>query len=209
MGEFKSVYVNNLPDVYRKDTDSNNYKILNIQKIEVDGIKKDTEDVYNTLDLDQATGKTLDLYGDMLGQARGYATDDQYRVMIKSRIVRNLMTGSLDSIITAGCLMFGCEPNEMHIIEDSSPAGVKVISLPYRVINYVGLSASQVIELIIKLVPVGITVKSAELQGTFEFGTTDSEYDEDKGFAISEADQSIGGYVGYIYSAENEQPLPI
>ena len=209
MGEFKSVYVNNLPDVYRKDTDSNNYKILNIQKIEVDGIKKDTEDVYNTLDLDQATGKTLDLYGDMLGQARGYATDDQYRVMIKSRIVRNLMTGSLDSIITAGCLMFGCEPNEMHIIEDSSPAGVKVISLPYRVINYVGLSASQVIELIIKLVPVSITVKSAELQGTFEFGTTDSEYDEDKGFAISEADQSIGGYVGYIYSAENEQPLPI
>ena len=209
MGEFKSVYVNNLPDVYRKDTDSNNYKILNIQKIEVDGIKKDTEDVYNTLDLDQATGKTLDLYGDMLGQARGYATDDQYRVMIKSRLVRNLMTGSLDSIITAGCLMFGCEPNEMHIIEDSSPAGVKVISLPYRVINYVGLSASQVIELIIKLVPVGITVKSAELQGTFEFGTTDSEYDEDKGFAISEADQSIGGYVGYIYSAENEQPLPI
>ena len=209
MSEFKSVYVDNLPDVYRKDTSSNNYKILNIQKIEIDGIKEDTEDVYNTLDLDQATGKTLDLYGDMLGQVRGYATDDQYRVMIKSRIVRNLMTGSLDSIINAGCLMFGCDPSEMHIIEDESPAAVKIISLPYRVINYVGLSASQVVELIIKLVPVGITVKSAELQGTFEFGTTDSEYDEEKGFAISEADQSIGGYLGYIYSAENEQPLPI
>lgn len=209
MGDFKSVYVDNLPDAYRKDTDSNNYKILNIQKIEIDGIKKDTEDVYNTLDLDQATGKTLDLYGDMLGQARGYATDDQYRVMIKAKIVRNLMTGSLDSIINAGCLMFGCEPNEMHIVEDESPASVKIISLPYRVINYVGLSASQVVELIIKLVPVGITVKSAELQGTFEFGTTDSEYDEEKGFAISEADQSIGGYVGYVYSAEHEQPLPI
>ena len=77
MGDFKSVYVDNLPDAYRKDTDSNNYKILNIQKIEIDGIKEDTEDVYNTLDLDQATGKTLDLYGDMLGQARGFATDDQ------------------------------------------------------------------------------------------------------------------------------------
>lgn len=209
MGEFKSVYVNNLPDVYRKDTDSNNYKILNIQKIEVDGIKSDTEDVYNSLDLDQATGKTLDLYGDMLGQTRGYATDDQYRVMIKSRIVRNLMTGSLDSIITAGCLMFGCDPNEMHIVEDTSPASVKIISLPYNVINYVGLSASQVIELIIKLVPVGVTVKSAELQGTFEFGTTDSEYDEDKGFADTETSPTMGGYLGYIYSAESEQPLPI
>lgn len=209
MGDFKSVYVNNLPDVYRKDTDSNNYKILNIQKIEVDGIKSDTEDVYNTLDLDQATGKTLDLYGDMLGQARGYATDDQYRIMIKSRIVRNLMTGSLDSIITAGCLMFGCDPNEMHIVEDSSPVAVKIISLPYRVINYVGLSASQVIELIIKLVPVGITVKSAELQGTFEFGTTDSEYDEDKGFADSETTPTMGGYLGYIYSSESEHILPI
>ena len=209
MGDFKSVYVDNLPDAYRKDTDSNNYKILNIQKIEIDGIKEDTEDVYNTLDLDQATGKTLDLYGDMLGQARGFATDDQYRVMIKAKIVRNLMTGSLDSIINAGCLMFGCDPSEMHIVEDESPASVKIISLPYRVINYVGLSASQVVELIIKLVPVGITVKSAELQGTFEFGTTDSEHDEEKGFAISEADQSIGGYLGYIYSSESEQPLPI
>lgn len=209
MGDFKSVYVDNLPDAYRKDTDSNNYKILNIQKIEIDGIKKDTEDVYNTLDLDQATGKTLDLYGDMLGQARGYATDDQYRVMIKAKIVRNLMTGSLDSIINAGCLMFGCDPSEMHIVEDESPAAVKIISLPYRVINYVGLSASQVVELIIKLVPVGITVKSAELQGTFEFGTTDSEYDEEKGFADSETSPTMGGYLGYIYSAENEQPLPI
>lgn len=209
MGEFKSVYVNNLPDVYRKDTDSNNYKILNIQKIEVDGIKKDTEDVYNSLDLEQATGKTLDLYGDMLGQSRGYATDDQYRVMIKSRIVRNLMTGSLDSIINAGCLMFGCEPNEMHIVEDESPASVKIISLPYRVINYVGLSASQVIQLIIKLVPVGVTIKSAELQGTFEFGTTDNEYDEEKGFSDSEVSPTIGGYLGFIYSSDDEKQLPI
>ena len=209
MSEFKSVYVNNLPDVYRKDAESNNYKILNIQKIEVDGIKAATQDVYNSLDLEQATGKTLDLYGDMLGQARGYATDDQYRVMIKSRIVRNLMTGSLNSIIDAGCLMFGCEPNEVHIVEDEDPASVKIIALPFSVINYVGLSAKQTIELIMRIVPVGITVKSAELQGTFEFGTTDSEYDEEKGFSDSDASPTMGGYLGYTYSSDNEHELPI
>lgn len=209
MGEFKSVYVNNLPDVYRKDTASNNYKILNIQKIELDGIKSDTEDVNISLDLDQAEGATLDLYGDMLGQARGYATDSQYRVMIKAKIARNLMTGSLNSIISAGCMMFGCEPNEMEIIEDEDPAAIKVISLPFKVINYVGLSARQVIELVIKLVPVGVTVKYAEIQGTFEFGTTDSEYDEEKGFSDSETSPTMGGYLGYAYAAEGEKPLPI
>ena len=32
MSEWKDVHVENLPDCYRKDTDSNNYKILEIEK---------------------------------------------------------------------------------------------------------------------------------------------------------------------------------
>ncbi len=209
MSEFKSEYVHNLPDTYRKDTESNNYKILNIAQAEIEKIKGDTETVYNSRDLDQARGKTLDQYGEMFGQPRGLATDAQYRTMIKSKITRNIMSGDLNSIINATSIMFGCNPNQVEITEMETPATVKIAGLPYNIINYAGLSVNQTLELIQKLIPAGVGVESIELNGTFEFGTTDSEYDETKGFAISETDQSIGGYLGLINKPDQETPLPI
>lgn len=207
MGEFKSRYVDNLPDVYRKDEASNNFKILNIAKVEMDGIKDDISDVFDILDIETATGKTLDLYGDSINQARGYATDSQYRVMIKSKIARNLMNGDLNSIIDSCCLMLGCKPSEVKITE-TDDCGIKIESLPYDIVNYVGLSASQVVKLISKLVPTGVTVTSIELVGTFEFSSSDTDYDEDKGFSDSETNPTIGGTLGYVFSDDDSQPLP-
>lgn len=208
MAEFNSEYVKNLPDIYKKSETSNNYKILNIVQGSAAELKEDTEKVYNSLDIEQATGKTLDLYGQMLGQARGFATDQQYRVMIKARIMRNIMNGDYNSLMKAACMMFNCDSSEFYIEESEKPATIDVITLPYRVLNYIGLSVDQTIELIKVLMPVGVEVGSVSLAGTFEFGSTDDEYDENKGFAISEADQSIGGYFGYIGSG-SDKPLPI
>lgn len=208
MAEFNSEYVKNLPDTYKKSETSNNHKILSILQESAAELKEDTEKIYNSLDLEQATGKTLDLYGEMLGQSRGYATDQQYRVMIKSRVMRNLMNGDLNSVISAASLMFGCKKSEVEIIETDKPATIRIGTIPYSVINYVGLSVGQTLELIATLIPIGITVESIELQGTFEFGSTDAEYDESKGFAKSEADQSTGGYLGFIGTGD-EKPLPI
>lgn len=209
MAEFNPEYVKNLPDTYCKAEDSNNYKILNTVQSIATQLRNDTEDVFNSLDVEQAIGKTLDLYGNMLGQARGLATDEQYRILIKSKINRNLTSGDLNSVIHATALMFGCKPSEIEIIETDKPATVKVTGLPYSIINYTGLSVNQTLQLFYGLVPAGITVESAEIKGTFEFATTDTEYDETKGFAISEQDQSIGGFLGEIYSSDNEHLLPI
>ena len=209
MAEFNSEYVKNLPDTYKKTENSNNYKILNTVQGVARQLKNDTLDIFNSLDIEQATGKTLDLYGDMLGQARGFATDEQYRVMIKSKITRNLMSGDLNSIIHAASLMFGCELKQIEIIETDDPATIKVTELPYEIINYTGLSVDQTLQLLVGLIPVGITIESAEIKGTFEFGDADTEYDETKGFALSEQDQSIGGFLGEVYSSNSERPLPI
>lgn len=211
MSEFNSEYVKNLPDAYNKSSDSNNYKILSLFKKDISKLKKDIEDVYKSLDLEQAAGKTLDLYGDMLGQDRGFATDDQYRVMIKSKIMRNLMNGDYTSFMKATCMMFNCEPSEFYINEGEDPATVDIITLPFRVLNYIGLSAELTVELIKILIPVGIGLNSVDLSGTFEFceSESDMDYDEEKGFAISEADQSIGGYLGYLFQNDKDKPLPI
>lgn len=209
MAEFNSEYVKNLPDAFKKDEDSNNYKLLSIAQGIATEIKQDIEAVHNSLDIEQATGKTLDLYGEMLNQPRGFATDPQYRVMLKTKIMRNIMNGDYNSLITAACLMFGCDPSEFFIDESEAPATVDVITLPYRVLNYIGLTAEQVVELIGTLLPGGVTLGSVSLEGTFEFASTDSEYDENKGFAISETDQSIGGYLGYLSTNDSDKPLPI
>ena len=209
MAEFKTDYVKNLPDTYSKSTDSNNYKILNIIQGITTELNKDIDDVYKSLDIDQATGETLDLYGETVGQARGLADDIKYRVMIKSRIMRNFMNGDLNSIIESISLMFGCEKSDIKLSETNTPATVKVDSIPYNVINYIGLSVDQTLQLIATLIPVGVKIESIELSGTFEFSSTDSEYDESKGFSDSETNPTIGGYLGYLSSEENEKPLPI
>lgn len=200
MSEFKPIYSENLPDVYQKGTNSNNYKILSAPKNEIDKIKNDIHAVYQSLDLDQAVWATLDLYGDMLGQKRGFASDQQYRAMIKSVITRNLMNGDVNSVINAICLTFNCEPSSVKISEIDNTA-IKIESLPYTIINYVGLSANQTVQLIRALVPAGVTVTSTELVGTFEFGAAEGEFDEDKGF-----DE---GYLGELYMDDDEPPLPI
>ena len=209
MAKFNHEYVKNLPDTYAKSENSNNYKILNIGKGFATELEKTIEDIHNSLDIEQAAGKTLDLYGEMLNQPRGFATDPQYRVMIKARIMRNVMDGDYNSLIKAACIMFGCEPSEFSIQESEDPATIDVITLPYRVLNYLGVSAEQVVEIIQTLLPVCVKIGEVSLIGTFEFAETDGEYNENKGFATSETEQSIGGYLGFLYSNDNDKPLPI
>lgn len=208
--EFKDVYVDNLPDAYRKSESSNNYKILDISQSAVNLANNDIEDIFESLDLENAYGKTLDLYGEMFNQTRGLASDAQYRVLIKSRIMRNLLNGSYNSMLKAALLIFNCNPEDFFLEESENPATVDLVVLPLASIIHSGFSASQAIQIIKLLVPIGVKVNSINLEGTFEFcdGENDSVYDENKGFAISEDDQSIGGFLGYLSSGD-EDPLPI
>ena len=70
--------VSRLPDCYRKDSESNNYKLLELGRMATAELRDDIQAVLDCLDLNQATGKTLELYGDMMGQRRGLLNDEQY-----------------------------------------------------------------------------------------------------------------------------------
>ena len=85
--------VERLPDCYRKDEDSNNHKLLELERLATEELRLDIKTVLDSLDLNQANGNTLDLYGDMLGQRRGLLNDEQYRYMILARIGRNVVQG--------------------------------------------------------------------------------------------------------------------
>lgn len=204
-------YVKNLPDCYKKNSDSNNYKILNIERLPIVKLKNDSQEVYNSLDIQQAKGKTLDLYGDMAGQARGVATDEQYILMILSKMMRNLSTGDYASVIKAIYTTFSCDPAEVLIIEKDDPATVELVVLPLRVINRAGLTTRQTVELIKHLMPAGVKLESFLFEGTFEFCETEDEMSIDgdtKGFCDIEGG-TLGGYLGITYGEDDEPILPI
>ena len=210
--EFKRNLVKNLPDVYKKTTDSNNFKILEVERLSLEYIRERLREIDNILDINNAKGKTLDLYGERVGQARGVAADDKYLLMIKAKIARNLSNGSYPSIISALCQTFDCEPSEIFITDGDKPCTVNVKELPLTVINKAGLTTSQTVAIIKSLLPAGVSLNSFSFEGTFEFGANEYEIGinvkgEPCGFYDVEQDK--GGYLGATAGDENDIPLPI
>ena len=104
----------NLPDAYDKKPTSNNYKILEIERLEAETLREGLYNIESILDISKATGKTLDYYGERIGQKRGLATDDQYRVLILAKIMRHLSNGRYNSVVECLSKTFNCELDEIY-----------------------------------------------------------------------------------------------
>lgn len=204
----KDNYAKNLPDSFRKDNESNNYKILENERLSIEEHLADLYGIYEIINIDNAYGKTLDRYGERVGQPRGLATDEQYILMIKAKIMRALGNGTYSSVLKSLCETFGCEPEQVYIEETDEPCLVNMVTLPLDILNKSGMTVMQVTQLIKTLLPICVRLDSLSLEGTFEFAESEGVYDEAKGFCDVEGG-SIGGYLGYMSSDENEPILPI
>lgn len=198
----------NLPDAYRKDSESNNFKILEIERRANNEMREMLEEIAKTFDIDKATGATLDLYGKRFGQPRGKATDDQYRMMIKSKIVRGLSSGSYKDIVDAICYTFDCDKSEILLVDGATPSSVRLEQAPLEAVIRAGFSTRQAEQIVASLLPITVTLEYASLEGTFEFSDSETDYDETAGFAETENGE-IGGYLGWTGSEENVDELPI
>lgn len=209
MKMFQSEYIKNLPDCYAKDKDSNNYKLLSIAKYSIDKSRAENEKIYESLDLNKATGKTLDLYGEMVGQSRGLANDEQYRILIKTRLMRNLSNGSNKSIVASLATILNCKMSEISLSDKSdAPCTVTLSKVNLYSVQAAGLTTKQFESILKTLLPVGVVFETFSYDGTFEFSETESEYDESKGFCDVEGG-TIGGYLGALSSDDDSTILPI
>lgn len=226
--------VKKLPDAYYKGTNGNNYKLLHLNELAADKFSKDLTDVLNCLDLMQATGKTLDLYGEMVEQKRGALNDTQYRLMILNKIGKNICQGDYNSVIELLTQMFNCKKGDIILKDSTEPCRVTIEKFPLEVLINAGFSSAQAITMIELLLPVCVKLSDGNFEGTFEFGeikiTYDElseltygdlnctyaelesgfpycEYDENKGFA--DIEQTIGGYFGLLVGDTNGFELPI
>ena len=196
----------NLPDSYKKNAESNNAKILEIEKGALDSIRQSTQEIYDALDIEKAYGKTLDLYGEMLGQRRGAATDEQLRILIKNRILRSFANGDHTSVVNAICMTFGCDPSDVLLTELDEPCKVTLEGLPFSILNERNIDIKTAVRIINGLMPAGIYMEAMSFSGTFEFSGAELVYDETAGFSNEE--QTIGGYFGLL-SDGAESNLPV
>lgn len=63
-------------------------------------------DLFTKRAVDTAVGRQLDILGIIVGETRNGATDSGYRIRIKTRIIRNVSSGTGDSLLSAFNLLF-------------------------------------------------------------------------------------------------------
>lgn len=189
-------FAKNLPDAFRKDTDSNNYKLLLVEKHIYDKIYEMFQSIQNILDLDNTTGATLDMYGERLNVKRGALSDYQYRIRLKAKITQSLCDGTRDSIAEALAYMLSTTSDKIKLETDGTANVVKISDLPLSVVINAEFSTDEITEIVENLLPEGVSVSQTEFTGTFEFAENDNEYDENSGFADLEG--TVGGYFGLL-----------
>lgn len=204
----KSNHVKNLPDTYRKDKESNNYKILEVERDAGTDLNEILSQVYGILDLDNAAGKTLDLHGEKIGQERGSATDEQYRIMIRAKAARSLVNGSYPSICNALCVTFGLNKSDICFDDAHNMCCIEFSKFPVEKINEAGFTEQQAMAIIRSLLPICVTLESISFGGTFTFADAENEMNENEGFTDVEGG-TIGGTLGTVYGADEENVLPI
>lgn len=204
-----------LTDNYNKRLDSNIAKLLAIVEAEHDEALETLHVVEEWQDLDRALGRALDRIGFDVQQFRGMATDEVYKVLIKSRIARNNSDGSINTIIEVLSLALDINPCDLGITEtyndpyNPEPAAIKVIKAPLGGLLKTGLTGQQLGIMIAKTAAGGVGVKSVELYGTFQFSSSSDELeaDSEKGFAGLE--MTTGGTLGLAYSPSVDIDFPL
>ncbi len=191
-----------LPDCYNKEANSYNNKILTLDSELQFEFHNSLVEVYESLDLDKASGKTLDLYGTSVGQVRGSLTDEQYRILIMIKIARNTAGVDYNAIINILSVILNCNKSEISIVNAERPATVEIQSIPLHTLIKAGFTSGQVLKMLNMLLPVCVTIENADFSGTFEFGDNSTDYDVNKGFGNVE--QNIGGYLGMFIENGND-----
>lgn len=189
-----TIDIHRLPDAYAKDIDSNNYKLLQLADYLYVDQRTDLAEILESREIHNAYGKTLDKYGEMVGQSREGATDEQYRIKILNQIGRQRSTGSCNDVIRLVAQTLSVDVSSFSLVEKSN-ATITIDGLTTEILEKSGLDLNNVKNIINDILPIGVGIGGIGFTGTFEFGAVD-EFDENKGFG--DITQTVGGTLGTI-----------
>ncbi len=199
-------FVSNLPDSFFKDKESNNYKLLQIEKHIYDKINTMFQSIYEITDIDNAKGVVLDeIYGDRLNLKRGALNDTQYRLRLKAKISQSMSDGTRDGIAKALAYILNTTSDKIKLASDENSNTVQVVDLPLTVLEEAECTTDDILEIVDSMLPQGVHVSAANFTGTFELAEFDNTlenlddndvYDENTG--LSDVDETFGGELGLL-----------
>ncbi|WP_438347290.1 hypothetical protein ACP8HI_16495 [Paenibacillus sp. FA6] len=201
-------------DVFNKNPNSNIGKLIGILYAQMEELNTSLEKVREWRDIDKAQGTTLDRIGQNVIQPRGAATDEVYRVLLKSKIARNLSKTDINTIIRVLALALDCDYKDIQIKEKFSDpnepeaASLSLIRMPMKRLNEVGMSPLQFAKIIQKTAAAGVSIAQIELAGTFRLSSIYEGLQRDE-FGLSDPDMTVGGTIGEVYVPGNDYELPI
>ncbi|WP_079908283.1 DUF2612 domain-containing protein [Paenibacillus sp. 32352] len=207
--------ISRLTDVFTKDPNSNLGKLLSIMADQIRKLEETQSRIREWRDIDKAQGTTLDRIGTIVNQPRGVATDEVYRILIKSKIARNLSTGDINTIIRVLSTALNISSSEIQISEmyndpvAPEPAAIALIRLPITAINESGIDPTQFAKIVQRTVAAGVRVGIIDLSGTFSFSSQPAEIELDPEAGFADVEQTTGGYLGTVYSPGQGTDLPI
>lgn len=195
-----------------KQTGGTLYKIMSVLADEFSLIEQTLATIIAYRDIDKARGMTLDLIGQNINQKRGKATDEVYRILLKSKIARNLSDGTVNTIIDVISLSLSTKPSDVKILESwevnpNAKPSIELMKLPITKLLESGIDQENFVAIIQKTVAGGVQVKQVELEGTFELG--DSYTDDLARGMTNTMEDDYGGILGEIYGSSKNEKLPI
>lgn len=148
----------NLSDYYDKSENSNLSKIFKLIKYIQVGFDKEIDFLKQSLDIQTAAGKTLDLYGEIYGQLRGKMDDNQYRLFILLTIAQNMAGSDHTSIVNALVSALGIPAGAFKLKDGEKSGNVDVEIFPYDVLQTAGITPQQVKDIISSLLATGVSL---------------------------------------------------
>lgn len=186
-----------LSTAFRKDPDSNNYKLLKVIDSEFSTIEQTISDIKNAHFVDFATGKSLDYIASLFNIRRKLnESDEHFRTRIKlafSKITNTATINDIKEIIAATLNT----TTDRVVVKDDYPAAIQ-LWLWLQDLNNAGLTLDELKELLKAIKPAGVGL-SAFQQGTFTYRTAGETSDPSKGYNdLANSNPDAGTYAGLL-----------
>jgi hypothetical protein len=206
----KTRLLERLTDAVNKKPGSNVEKLMSLVAHHIQENEDTLTQIGEWRDIDTAQGAVLDRIGRNVQQERGQASDEVYRILIKSKIMRNLSDGSINTLIEFLSFILQIDKTQIQIREqwqEGLPANIHV-NVPSDAIMPTGLTLTQFGRLVNLVVAIGVKA-NVLFEGTFSFSAdyNNSELENPNGFADDAG--TTGGTLGHAYDPNEDIELPL
>lgn len=151
-----------LPDAYNKTVGSNLYNLLQLLNLLDIDLKSDLKRILQSRNIENATGATLDAYGEMVGVKRNCASDENYRTRIIARISTLTVDSDINSVLSAIARTFNMDVSDIKIIDGDSAVTIQGITTDL----VTSCSSNEVAEILKSFMPAGVTLNPFNYGGT-------------------------------------------